>query len=204
MMDFYTKFYDAMHKVGQRQDWKYGGGVFVRYLCNHLTFTSALDVGSGPGKGVALFQKYKKVSLGVDAATRPIQEMISRETPCCQACATYLPFQNDTWDLVLASDFMEHLRPEDVTTVLAEFCRVARRCGAMQIGLIPSKDKTLPRLAGYQYKDQHLTLWPPAQWRQVIEESCHGFLVEYFSTELEGDNHHRNKLLWVVLEKVDV
>lgn len=84
---------------------------------------SALDVGCGNGILTNQLTDVKFV-VGIDrslAALRYVQRYR------CQADAVHLPFSNETFDLIIAMEVLEHLTFPAFRQALAEMVRVARR-----------------------------------------------------------------------------
>lgn len=67
------------------------------------------------------------------------------------------------FDGVLCCDVMEHIPEEEVSTVLADIFRYAKKFVALQIFIGPSK-KLLP-----DGRNAHLTQQPPVWWRERID-----------------------------------
>jgi glycosyltransferase involved in cell wall biosynthesis/SAM-dependent methyltransferase len=82
-----------------------------------------LDVGCGNGYiGNALAGRYTVV--GVDISTVALRHL---KVPGCLASAAQLPWADHAFDLVIASEVIEHLPPGEFDAALREIQRVARR-----------------------------------------------------------------------------
>lgn len=82
-----------------------------------------LDVGCGDGAITNHLARRWHVT-GVDMSETALKHL---ETESVQASATDLPFPNDSFDLVLSSEMLEHLPPEDYRQAISEMSRVTRR-----------------------------------------------------------------------------
>jgi len=98
---------------------------------NLLTSGSILEIGSGPA-GLGTFRKVPFVGCDIEFSWTPKWPM----TPVV-ASAADLPFEDGSFDAVVASDVLEHIPTELRSQVIAEALRVARRlvifgfpCGA--------------------------------------------------------------------------
>lgn len=76
------------------------------------------------------------------------------------ADAAALPFKRKTFDALTAFDVLEHVAPEDVDTVLAEFARVSHRF-IFSISYVPSVNK-------WQGQTLHPTVREEAWWLERI------------------------------------
>jgi Methyltransferase domain len=95
----------------------------VRILKTHGLFDDAslLEIGSGP-VGIGRYRKVPFVGCDLSFAFEPEWPM----TPIT-ASATNLPVKNNEFDVVLASDMLEHVPPAMRKTVIGECLRVARK-----------------------------------------------------------------------------
>jgi SAM-dependent methyltransferase len=82
---------------------------------------SLLEIGSGP-VGIGKFRKVPFVGCDISFPFEPKWPM----TPIV-ASAAELPFDDNDFDVVLASDVLEHVPPDLRKTVIAESLRVARK-----------------------------------------------------------------------------
>jgi hypothetical protein len=95
----------------------------IRILKAHGLFESAslLEIGSGP-VGIGYFRKLPFVGCDISFPYEPVWPM----TPVV-ASAAELPFQDGEFDVVLASDVLEHVPPDLRKKVIDESLRVARK-----------------------------------------------------------------------------
>ena len=70
---------------------------------------SVLDVGCGDGRFLKLLASKYSRAIGIDYCFEPISRI---QTPCLQASATHLPFQSASFDLIVATEMLEHLPPD--------------------------------------------------------------------------------------------
>ena len=94
----------------------------------------ALDVGCATGLVVRALEQRGVAASGIDVSAWAIEH---RVTPAAvRGSATDLPWPDETFDLVVSQDFMEHVHPDDLPSVLAEQVRVMRP-DAVMVHLIP-------------------------------------------------------------------
>ncbi|MHC2147787.1 methyltransferase domain-containing protein [Pseudomonas sp. 210_17 TE3656] len=87
-----------------------------------------LDIGSGDGGLVASLLTFGVDAYGLDASelnvSRGNQRAANRFT---QGSVLSLPFEDESFDTVVSTNFIEDLAPEDVAAALKEIYRVSRR-----------------------------------------------------------------------------
>jgi hypothetical protein len=95
----------------------------VRILKSHGLFDDAslLEIGSGP-IGIGRFRKIPFIGCDLSFPFPPLWPM----TPMI-ASAAQLPFKDNEFDIVLASDVLEHIPPDLRKTVIGEALRVTRK-----------------------------------------------------------------------------
>lgn len=143
-----------------------------------------LDVGCSHGRAVERLWSLNITAIGVDIAPTAV-EMARRHRshgrlcgayPCFQvASATSLPFPNKSMDAILSSDVLEHLLPDQVNEMAAEFTRVARKLLVMKVATSREVNtepiKALSNSALFSNVTQlHTTVWSPSKWASVFEK----------------------------------
>lgn len=95
----------------------------VRVLKTHGLFhdASLLEIGSGP-IGIGRFRNVPFVGCDISFPFQPASPMIP-----ITASATQLPMKDKEFDVVVASDMLEHVPPGLRDTVIGECLRVARK-----------------------------------------------------------------------------
>jgi len=99
-----------------------------------------LDVGCATGHLVKALRDHGVQAEGIDYAQWAVDHAV---TPVVQGSALDLPWADSTFDLVVSQDFMEHMHPDDLPTVIAEQVRVVGPGGAIA-HLIPFYDTDPP------------------------------------------------------------
>ena len=99
---------------------------FLRHI-TPLKFNEVLDVGSAEGYHVSIISKYFEIpTFGIDFSTEACKrskEILGVNT--LAADAAVLPFADETFDLVLCNETIEHVLY--TAEVLAELYRISRR-----------------------------------------------------------------------------
>lgn len=88
---------------------------------------SVLDIGCGAGVVTKeLCQKVRRVA-GIDLAFAPLRQLRQAGASVLQADARAVPFADKSFQLVAATEVVEHLNEQDRNRALEEFARVARK-----------------------------------------------------------------------------
>jgi 2-polyprenyl-3-methyl-5-hydroxy-6-metoxy-1,4-benzoquinol methylase len=162
------------YNVGYTTDYHpIGGGKFWESFLDqnpNLRISRGLDVGCGPGYGVKVARErgYDVYGTDISDALAPTWEELGMKDYIQAAPADHLPFPDDSFDLVVCIEVLEHIPEEKILSVLKEIKRVA----AANILLTIARTK-IPRdqqwLAGkYQ---PHVTVKPWKWWKEKIDEA---------------------------------
>lgn len=102
-----------------------------------------LDVGCGMGLLARTLLRKGVDARGVDVAPAPIEEA-NRLAPGRFQVASILelPFDDESFDTVVSTDCLEHIREEDVPRALAELARVTRHGAFIRLAVTPDRDRT--------------------------------------------------------------
>jgi SAM-dependent methyltransferase len=99
-----------------------------------------LDVGCATGHLVKALRAQGIEAEGIDFSQWAVDHAV---TPVVQGSALALPWSEGAFDLVISQDFMEHMHPDDLPTVIAEQVRVVEPGGSIA-HLIPFYDTDPP------------------------------------------------------------
>jgi SAM-dependent methyltransferase len=112
-----------MYKFEEGYWWRIRKREIVKDIINrlNLNFRTILDAGCGTGLNLNYLKHYGNV-IGLDLSKEALNFCKIREAEnLIQADAEKVPFKEDTFDLIIALDLLEHL---DDRGVLKEFYRV--------------------------------------------------------------------------------
>ena len=136
------------HNFKKYTDYWEKNRIMARAVMVHLS-KFVLDVGCGEGKLVRLLLDNGIITTGIDI-----------EDNCKYASDNFiignakeLPFDDETFDVVVSNDFFEHISEEDIDQVYSEMRRVGKHVIA-RISLKP--------------KDNHLTVKPISWWKEKL------------------------------------
>lgn len=118
--------YEAAHVAPG--DGNYVSLEYISGLCDTVRAGNLLDVGAGTGRAVA-FLRDRRPGLDV-VGVEPVAALRAQAEArgiggVLDGDGTALPFDDDSFDVVIATAVMHHL--EDPSVVIAEMCRVARK-----------------------------------------------------------------------------
>ena len=185
----YDGYWQALDRVGECSGDVARIAAMVAETCGHGT---ALDVGCGEGFLVA-----ELLSLGIDASGIDISAVVVERANSrwpdrfVEGSVLSLPFPDASFDLVLSTDCMEHLLPDDVPSALREMHRVTSRYVFLQIATTHDRD-------GHW----HLTVENRAWWEaRSLEAGFRKHALYYHANPYEALNHDAWQIL-VLLEKV--
>jgi SAM-dependent methyltransferase len=127
-------------------------------------FESILDVGCGKGEGVKLLGEEGYEAWGCDIADLSnIWTENGIENRCWTAPSHDLPFNNDSFDMVMCCDVLEHIPPDYVDKSLDEIFRVSRKYFYFSIACC---EETPVR--GKYNIPLHMTIMPPNWWMEKL------------------------------------
>lgn len=118
-----------------------------------------LDVGCGPGRGgVELALKLPAAEIwGLDVVQSRLDQLPAVYSRGIRGLSTEIPMHDQSVDLIVAGEFLEHLRPHDIDKTLCEFQRVLRVSGRLVL-TTPNPNYVRLRLrGGTVYGPGHLT-----------------------------------------------
>lgn len=170
---FYGRLYDRLYARGYHRgpDYSHAKVLAERLLAFH-TPTSILDVGCAQGWSVEWFAMHGVPACGVDVSSVAVRRGRRLGRDVRLASATRLPFDDGAFDTVLSTDCLEHMRPEDAPTAVAEMARVSSRLVAIKVNPRPDRNRWWRWVAGTSL---HLTCQPVEWWFERF--AAHGFAV---------------------------
>lgn len=171
---FYGRLYDKLYSLGYHRKTEYSHAkVLSRMVLERWRPESVLDVGCSLGWTVEFFGMHGVRAVGVDVSRVAVQRgrRMGRDVRVGSAAA--LPFEDGAFDVVLSTDCLEHLRPEDARGSVHELARVARRGVAIKVNPREDRNRLWKFVAGTPL---HLTCIPVATWLGWFAEE--GFEVE--------------------------
>jgi len=131
-------------------------------IIEKLNPKSILDVGCGHGFFVGFYKMYYPDIrvIGIDGADAILTEKVSNDI--FYGDANMIPFEDKSFDLVMSSDFFEHIKEEEIDRIYSEMKRVGERM--LSFIAVENKELTDKQL---QY---HCTNKPLEWWKKKLPE----------------------------------
>ena len=142
-----------------------------------LQFHTVLDAGTGNGALTRLMRQYGKNELSPVVLEKECPDLLSKKYVEA-GILTNLPYEDNSFDLVMSSDVLEHIDPSEADAVVRELVRVSRRHLFLSISL---KNNGAPR-----GEAKHSLLRPRAWWHSLFQK--YGAVVN-------------EEILWAMQEK---
>jgi len=120
--------------------------------------TSVLDVGCGIGNLVLKLRELGIKAVGVDSAED--LKLFWKSDGFYISDASKLPFEDKSFDLVISTDFFEHIPEEKIDSVKSEMLRVGKKV----IARVAYQRKLTRRQSQY-----HVTNKPKDWWEDKLE-----------------------------------
>jgi SAM-dependent methyltransferase len=129
-------------------------------------YKHVLDVGCGIGQGVAIMRNKGIEAYGIDISEKikPFWKEGKIDKFCQVSCADKIPFPDDSFDLVVCTEVMEHIPEEGVKKVLKEIKRVGKKY-FFTIAL----SKALHKMPN-DGSEPHICVKPPTWWKEVFDK----------------------------------
>ncbi|GAA3992263.1 class I SAM-dependent methyltransferase [Mucilaginibacter dorajii] len=169
---FYQKHDEAWRMLGAKYKAQH-----IIDVCKGLTFNAVLEVGAGDGSILKILSdhnfapEYSAVEIS-ESGVQYIQSRSIKNLKSVQVFDGYkLPFEDDSFDLIILSHVLEHVEHERI--LLREIKRVAKRC----VIEVPRDYKTgvdtrIKHFLAYG----HINVYTPTSLRYLL--STEGFVVE--------------------------
>jgi 2-polyprenyl-3-methyl-5-hydroxy-6-metoxy-1,4-benzoquinol methylase len=160
--EFYQTVYDSLYKIGyhSRPEYSHAYGV-IEYMIAELDFVTVIDLGASIGAAVNHLNMRGKEALGLETSLVAVNRASDLGRPVMWGEATRIPFADNSIDVVMSTDVMEHLKPEDVEQCISECHRVAKSFICMKIS---SEDEQAGWGKKVGVENLHLTVQPISWW----------------------------------------
>jgi ubiquinone/menaquinone biosynthesis C-methylase UbiE len=134
-----------------------------------------LDVGCSTGRGGVELARARPgaVLWGLDVVQRRLDELPAVYTKRICGLSTAIPIDDEIIDAILAGEFLEHLRPQDVDPTIFEFHRILKVGGRVILTTPNPNAIKLRILKGSVYGPGHLTQHHASVLRTRLR--MHGF-----------------------------
>ncbi|MEK6963493.1 MAG: class I SAM-dependent methyltransferase [Nanoarchaeota archaeon] len=165
-------------------------------MLGNIKGKTALDAGCGAGRNIIkLVHKGAKVT-GIDISPKIIFEAQQKlhkkkiDAPLFVGNLTKLQFPNETFDIIIASSVLDHIK--NLKPVFKEFERVLKKKGVLLYsGLHPNADVWLHAAQFTKNNTQYLLEEYPHSFEEIKQLVCKNFLVQTKAIILRLSNKQR-------------
>jgi 2-polyprenyl-3-methyl-5-hydroxy-6-metoxy-1,4-benzoquinol methylase len=150
-LEFYKDLYEKLYQVGYHSNDICHTLNLFPYISTALSLNkknksnpTILDVGCSHGLAVKKLIDLGFDAYGIDVAPKAIELCRDKNNlnTCKLGSATSIPFEDNFFDLIISSDTLEHILPEDMNITASEFKRVSKGPCLVAIALDPEGDKS--------------------------------------------------------------
>ena len=159
--DLYNKLRE--HNYHEAEDKSSHLAKHIPWIKQNLDVATVLDVGCSTGKSLELFAEQGMTATGVEVSSVAVKKAQSLGRNVVYGCATKLPFDDNSFDLVCSADVFEHLHPDDAEKACKEACRVAKAYVLLKIAEKEDVTEKWKSIAGHPL---HLTTHRIEWWQQ--------------------------------------
>jgi SAM-dependent methyltransferase len=167
--------YNPQHPYSWEYRWPFAYAAVRDLISFCLPFRSVLEVGCATGVMVKVLQKWGFVANGIDHSAWAIENCVPDVKNVVRVGdARQLPWQDKSFDLVIALDVLEHIDHEESKKALAEMMRVAKQEVVFRVaGLRDEEWETNPNPAGWDKAtgdDSHINVIRASEWERIIRQ----------------------------------
>jgi len=164
--------HQAIYGFSPQRVLQYCEAYLLLSLLDKLDFGSFIDIGCAEGFYPRLVNaRYGAEAYGVDLSVSGVRRMRDyHKLDGVSADAHFLPIEDNSFDVVLCSNTIEHVSNPD--QVIAELMRIARRyviVGVPQALTQKEMDNFRPDLEAQ--RDQHVQIYTASTFREILPES---------------------------------
>ena len=155
----------------------------------NLGALSLLDVGCGDGWYTARFAEKAKEVVGIDPSEQAIgfAKQLVKKAAFRVGSATDIPFDDETFDVVVSIQTLEHIPPEDLSRACEEITRVVKRGGAVIIS-VPSVLRPMSTAHYQHFTVESFVSYMPqdAELAQVVGQEHHTMVLHVVERLLQN------------------
>lgn len=140
---FYEDLYDKLYSIGYHNSETISHTIPVlRILFKHgIKINSVLDCGSSIGNALLFLQQKNIKAEGLEISCIATEIANKRGLKTIQGSVTKIPHKNNSFELVICCDVLEHLKEEDVGFAIDESIRVSSKYICLKPCPHPEKNK---------------------------------------------------------------
>ena len=166
-------YYDAEYaKIAETYDSVEFRPVVTRVLQHAPERGTLLDLGCGSGRDAAFYLELGYDVTALDGSRAMLGEAARRHPELADRLVHHelpapLPFESDTFDLVISMAVIMHLKVEEVPATFGEMRRVTRPGGVVAYSANTERQGLDDR--GNDAKGRHFSCLPAAEWKRLHE-----------------------------------
>jgi len=203
--DFYCNLYETLYsKCGYHEGDSLYDTHYINFFPNTLKrwkvkFNSVLDVGCSHGEGLKYLKSHGKTVYGIDVSETAIKRAQNKGINAKVCSATNIDYPDNLVDLVISTDVIEHLYPEDQEKCFKEIFRISKKYVILNIANTPEGNSYYNKLQSVGAKNipkhLHLTVRTYNDWIKFIDD----LNLDWRITNSIKQNRYNNTIL--LLEK---
>jgi SAM-dependent methyltransferase len=133
-----------------------------------------LDVGTGRGWLVGFLRELGVEAYGIDYSEYAIDNVFEKAKPFVKmANSQSIPYENGTFDMVIARELLEHLTVEEAINTISEMSRVCKSSGLLYFTIwLNFSDSANSNVLCRDSRDpSHVTFMPRGFWTKLISSN---------------------------------
>ena len=160
----YYDIYEKLRRIGYHADDHFASHLMpcVPWIIKNIPFNNVLDIGCSSGGALGALESFRpEIDIfGIDISFTAAKNGFSLDRNIVCGSAINLPYKDKTFDLVVSSDCLEHLAPEDIDRMIKEVARVTKEYIFIRV----SSRKDTAAWGNIIGKQLHLTIQPLKWW----------------------------------------
>lgn len=142
-------------------------GLFIE----ELPYQTVLDVGCGIGNGLRYLMAQGKDVKGIDISDVAVEKAKANGYDVRQGSITEIPFEDNSFDMVVSTDVLEHLPEGLVEEAIIELSRIAKKYIGVKIATSPERGSVelMKNFPQYDIENLHLTVKTSHWWETLFD-----------------------------------
>ncbi len=143
-----------------------------------IEYHTVLDVGCSTGNGMNYLTSIGKETKGIDVSNKAIQRSLARGFDARVASVLDIPFPENSFDLVVSTDVLEHIEESEVKLAISEVIRVSKKYIAVKIATIREQgsNELLNKMKEENKKFEtisnlHLSVFDEEKWIDLFQSA---------------------------------
>lgn len=163
----YSEIYEDLYQIGYHADMNLCHALKLLPILKKYEGKKILDVGCSHGLAVKKLIEMSYDAHGIDVSKTAIKYCKDRNIDSCVlGSATDIPFGDNFFDIIISSETLEHIFPEDIDLVVNEFKRVCKKYLVLSICCNEEINKLYAKKIYHKYglRCLHTSIIKPVEW----------------------------------------